>query len=266
MAKYLEYFRISFVNILAYRARYYVGILTYIIYIAIYYYIWKAIYANSDPGATINSYSLKQMTTYVAVGWVSRQVFYNNLDRDIEAKVTDGSLAMDLLKPIDFQAMAYSKVFGEALFRFVLFALPTAVVAYFLFDISLPHSGLDTIAFLFSVMIAALIHTNINFIVGSFAIPLKSIEGIAHAKANLMLFLSGLLIPFDMLPATLAGVFKALPFAAITYVPVNIYLGKYAGAELAFQLGIQLAWAVGLLVASRLLWNYFMRGVVIQGG
>src|SRR5262249_11409646 len=155
---------------------------------------------------------------------ISRSFFYNNLDREIEQKVSDGGLAMDLLKPIDFQAMAYSKVFGEALFRFVLFALPTAFIARLLFDISLPASPLCVVAFFLSLVFAALIQTNINFIVGAFAIPLKSIEGIAHAKANLMLFLSGLLVPFDMLPHVLAVLFKALPFAAITYVPVNIYL------------------------------------------
>ncbi|MCX7719043.1 MAG: ABC-2 family transporter protein [Candidatus Sumerlaeaceae bacterium] len=263
MAKYLEYLRISFLNIFAYRARYYVGIVTYIIYIAIYYSIWKAIY---DHSPSIDGLSPGQMTTYVAVGWISRSFFFNNLDREIERRVVDGSLAMDLLKPIDFQAMAYARTFGEMLFRLVLFALPTSVVAVMIFPVAPPASVPAAVAFVASSLMAALIYTNINFMIGSLAVPLKNIEGIAYAKQNLLLFLSGLVVPFDLLPAWIGGVLKVLPFAAISYLPLNIYLGRVTGGDLAVSLAVQAAWAVGLLVAARGLWNLFTRRIVIQGG
>ncbi|MBX7244674.1 MAG: ABC-2 family transporter protein [Candidatus Sumerlaeaceae bacterium] len=263
MGKYLEYFRISFLNIFAYRARYYVGIITYLIYIAIYYYIWKAIYANA---AQIDSFSLADMTTYVAIGWISRSFFFNNLDRDMEQKVVDGSLSMDLLKPVDFQGMIYAKAFGESLFRFALFALPTGVVAAFLFPIAAPVSIAGALGFLASTLLAAVIYVNINFMVGTLAIPLKNIEGIVHAKQSILLFLSGLLIPFAMLPEGIAALLKVLPFAGISYVPLNIYLGKVSGTEIAVALSGQAAWAVALLVASRVMWNHYTRRIVIQGG
>lgn len=263
MAKYLEYLRISFLNIFAFRARYYVGIITYIIYIAIYYSIWKAIYAHSP---SIDGISLPQMTTYVAVGWVSRSFFFNNLDREIERKVVDGSLAMDLLKPIDFRAMAYARTFGEMLFRLILFALPTAIVALMLFPIASPASVPAAVAFMASSLLAALIYTNINFMIGSLAVPLKNIEGIAYAKQNLLLFLSGLVVPFDLLPAWIGGLLKVLPFAAISYLPLNVYLGRVTGTELVLSLGVQGAWAVGLLIAARGLWSLFTRRIVVQGG
>lgn len=263
MAKYLEYLRISFINMLAYRARYYVGIITYIIYIAIYYHIWKAIYANSQE---IDNFSLPEMTTYVAVGWISRSFFFNNLDRDIEQKVINGSLSMDLLKPMDFQGMMYAKMIGEALFRGVLFAVPTAIAAWLLFPISGPASTLHAAAFLVSTLMAAVIYTNINYIVGALAIPLRKIEGIAYAKQNLLLFFSGLLIPFDMLPAGASSVLKVLPFAAISYQPLSIYLGKFSDSEVLLVLLVQAGWAVALFVASRLFWKRLMQTVIIQGG
>ena len=49
MKNYLEYSRLGFVNILAFRLRYYTGIVTYLINVTVYYFIWKALYAT-DPG------------------------------------------------------------------------------------------------------------------------------------------------------------------------------------------------------------------------
>jgi ABC-2 type transport system permease protein len=250
-------------NILAYRARYYVGIITYIIYIAIYYYIWRAIYAHSS---VIDSFSLSQIVTYASVGWISRSFFFNNLDRDIERKVVDGSLSLDLLKPVDFQGMQYARVLGESLFRLVLFAAPTAVVAFALFPIKPPVSVAAGLAFMLSTLLACLVYTNINFLVGSLAIPLKNIEGIAYAKHNLILFLSGLLIPFDMLPKTLGTILTYLPFAAVSYLPLNIYIGRTTGPEIVQALLLQAFWMIALLLLSRKIWTWLMARIVIQGG
>ena len=45
LAPYAEFTRVGFVNILAFRLRYYTGILTYLINVTVYYFIWKAVYA-----------------------------------------------------------------------------------------------------------------------------------------------------------------------------------------------------------------------------
>ncbi len=49
LAPYLEFSRVGFVNILAFRLRYYTGILTYIINVTVYYFIWRAVFAQSSP-------------------------------------------------------------------------------------------------------------------------------------------------------------------------------------------------------------------------
>ncbi len=71
LAPYREFSRIGFVNILAFRLRYYTGIVTYLINVTVYYFIWSAVYgprSGSAQGATLAGYSLPQMHTYVSVG------------------------------------------------------------------------------------------------------------------------------------------------------------------------------------------------------
>jgi ABC-2 type transport system permease protein len=265
--KYLEFFRISFLTILAYRARYYVGIVTYLIYIALNTSVWRAVYAGQETQQTpLSGLNLRELTTFIAVGWICRAFIYNNLDRDIETKVVDGSLAMDMLKPMDFQIMQYSRVLGEGLFRLTLFAGPTALLAFPLFGVSAPVDWTHGLAFFGSLLLGALLFLHINFMIGALAIPLRNLEGISYAKNNLMLFFSGLLIPFAMLPQNIADILRTLPFAGIIDTPLRIYLGQITQAELLPLLAFQLGWCLILFVLARWLWFFMMRQLVIQGG
>ncbi len=99
---YAEFARLGFVNTLAYRLRYYTGIVTYFIYVGVYYFIWKAIFAHSSR---IEEFNFSQILTYIAVGWTIRSVYFNNIDQEIAQQVLEGKLAMDLIKPVNVQCM-----------------------------------------------------------------------------------------------------------------------------------------------------------------
>ncbi|MBI1983225.1 MAG: ABC-2 family transporter protein, partial [Acidobacteria bacterium] len=89
---YAEFVRVGFVNTLAYRLRYYTGIVTYFIYVSVYYFIWKAIYEHSTE---IEGFDFSQILTYIAVGWIIRSFYFNNIDQEMAYAVTEGKLAMD---------------------------------------------------------------------------------------------------------------------------------------------------------------------------
>jgi ABC-2 type transport system permease protein len=78
LAPYIEFSRVGFVNILAFRLRYFTGIITYLINVTVYYFIWSAVYG---PGQQIAGYDLSQMITYVSAGWIIRSFYWNTIDR-----------------------------------------------------------------------------------------------------------------------------------------------------------------------------------------
>ena len=47
---YFEFARAAFLKILAYRLRYFTGIVTYFVNVSVYYFIWRAIYSSSPNG------------------------------------------------------------------------------------------------------------------------------------------------------------------------------------------------------------------------
>jgi len=206
---YAEFVRMGFVNMLAYRLRYYTGIVTYLIYVSVYYFIWKAIYEHA---ASIEGFDFGHMLTYIAVGWIIRSFYFNNIDQDMAYAVTEGKLAMDMIKPVSLQLMSVAIAFGESLFRLALLTVPTAVVLLLVYPIRRPASTIHFVGFFASVLLSFFIVAAINFTVGTFAIRLKSILGLLRAKYFLLELFSGLLIPISFFPLIFQYIFSVLPF------------------------------------------------------
>lgn len=266
IAPYLAFARTSFLNLLAYRARYFVGILTYFFNVTVWYYIWRALFDQAGPGARLGGFTFPEMLTYVATGWALRAFYFNEVDRDIASQVQEGRLAMALIKPVDFQTMTLSQALGESSFRAVLFATPIAVVLLLVYPLRLPASPLAGLLYVASGILSALLVGAINFCVGLVAIRTKSILGFLRAKYLVLELLSGLLIPPTFFPDSVQPVLDWLPFPHMSYTPGRIYLGLVSG-PLAFRaLAIQAAWVVALLLLGRLLWRTTARHIEVQGG
>ncbi|MBZ5514834.1 MAG: ABC-2 family transporter protein [Acidobacteriia bacterium] len=260
---YAEFVRVGFVNTLAYRLRYYTGIVTYFIYVSVYYFIWKAIYADS---ASIQGFDFGQMLTYISVGWIIRSFYFNNIDQDIAYAVMEGKLAMDLIKPVNPQFMYIAQALGESLFRLGMLTVPTAVVLLLVYPIRKPASALHFTGFFASVLLSFFIVAAINFAVGTFAIRLQSILGLLRAKYFLLELFSGLLIPISFFPRIFVDIFAVLPFEYISYVPVLIYLGKLSGWGIARALTLQVFWILVLFALGDAMWRWSSRKITIQGG
>jgi len=260
---YAEFARVGFVNTLAYRLRYFTGIVTYFIYVSVYYFIWKAIYEHST---SIEGFDFSHLLTYVGVGWIIRSFYFNNIDQDLAYQVTEGRLAMDLVKPVNIQLMYVARAAGESVFRLALLTLPTALVLFLVFPLRLPASLKHAVVFLVSVTMSLFIVAAINFAVGTFALRLQSILGLLRAKFFLLELFSGLLLPISFFPEVFQKIFRVLPFEYISYVPMLIYLGKLNGVGLARAIGIQIFWVAVLLAMGDGLWRWSSRKVIIQGG
>lgn len=260
---YGEFVRVGFVNTLAYRLRYYTGIVTYFLYVSIYYFIWKAIYEHS---ASIEGFNFSQILTYIAVGWTIRSVYFNNIDQDMAQAVLEGKLAMDLIKPVNVQSMYISQALGESVFRLALLTVPTAVVLFLVYPLRPPGGGWGFLAFLVSVIFSFFIVAGINFATGTLAIRLTSILGLLRAKFFLLDLFSGLLIPISFFPSGVQKALAVMPFQYISYIPVLLYIGKITGAGILKALGLQLFWMLAMLGLGGLMWKWSSRKITIQGG
>lgn len=262
---YFEFTRIGFVNILAFRLRYFTGIVTYLINVTVYYFIWRAVY-GAEAGAQIAGYDLGQMITYVAVGWIIRSFYWNTIDQEMAYQVLDGKIAMDMIKPVSVQAMWLARAVGESAFRLGLLTAPTAVAIALIFPVQAPASVAHFALFVVAVLGSFLLMGAINFMIGTCAVRLKSILALIRAKYWLMELLSGLLIPMTFFPEKIRAVLAWLPFEHVAFTPLQIYLGKLTPAEAGVMLAAQWFWVVALLWLGGHWWALSSRKITIHGG
>ncbi len=176
LGSHLEFARIGFANILAFRLRYYTGVLTYVFNVTVYYFIWRAVYApaaaiGASQTGSLAGFSLPQMLTYVSVGWIMRSFYWNTIDQEMAYEVLDGKIAMELIKPVSVQWMWIFRSAGESLFRLLLLTAPAAVVIALIFPVQGPASRRQIAPFLLAVLASFLLMAAINFIIGTCAIP-----------------------------------------------------------------------------------------------
>jgi ABC-2 type transport system permease protein len=248
---------------LAFRLRYYTGVLTYFINVSVYYFIWRAIFA-ADPG--FGGFTFPQMVTYVAVGWIIRSMYFNNIDVEMAEDILEGKITMALLKPVSVQVSAIARVIGESAFRLVLLTAPTALVIAFVFPVLAPASAGHFAIFLAALAGSVLVVAGMNFIVGACAITMVSILGLLRAKFWIQDLLSGVLVPISLFPAPLREISRWLPFEHIGYTPLMIYLGKLSRAEMAQALAIEAFWVAFLLTFGAWFWRRMSRKIAIHGG
>jgi ABC-2 type transport system permease protein len=266
LALYGEFARITFLKMLAYRLRYYTGVVTYLVFVAGNTFLFRAVYRDLPADAQIGGFDAQSIVTYIAIAWIGRSLTFNNIDRDISTQVTEGNIAQNLMKPIDFQAMTYFGALGELAFRFVLFTLPISLVVFPLFRVGGPASLADGAAAALSFLLAFVVNSGVNFVVGTFALHLKSILGLVRAKYVLLELLTGALVPLSFFPDPWRGIVEMLPFQAIGWIPVTIWMGQRQGAELVQALAVQAFWAVALTLLGALLWRHGVRRTTVQGG
>ncbi|MFF2480157.1 ABC transporter permease [Paenibacillus sp. NPDC058071] len=263
MSAYLDFIRIRFLTMLAYRVNYYSGIVIYAINIGAYYFLWKAIYGDAE---TLQGFTLAQMTTYVAVSWMARAFYFNNLDREIANEIRDGSVATQLIRPYNYLFVKMMQGFGEGLFRLLLFMVPGMLIVCLIFPVSLPTDPLTWAVYLVMLFLSFLINSQINILTGLFAFFVENNEGMMRMKRVMVDLFSGVLIPIAFFPGWLETVMKWLPFQAITYLPSAVFTGRTPLHEAYGVMGLQLVWFVILLAPIVFIWRAARKRLFVQGG
>ncbi|WP_028399864.1 ABC transporter permease [Ectobacillus panaciterrae] len=263
MDKYLEMIRIRFLMMLAYRTNYYSGILIYTINIGAYYFLWNAIYGGKE---SIQGLSVAQMTTYVAVAWMARAFYFNNIDREIAMEIREGRVAVELIRPYNYLGMKVMQGLGEGIFRFVFFSIPGMFIVALLFSLTITTNVQTWVYFFISLIFSFIINTQINLITGMMTFFLFNNDGLMYAKRVMIDLFSGLLLPISFYPLWAQTVMKFFPFQAISYIPSMIFSEGIKGEAVWNAIMFQVIWSVVLILPIAVMWNMAKKRLIVQGG
>ncbi|MGP4079774.1 ABC transporter permease [Pseudalkalibacillus sp. R45] len=263
MGKYIEMIRIRFLMMLAYRTNYYSGIIIYSINIAAYYFLWSAIYGGKED---IQGLSVIQMTTYIAVAWMARAFYFNNIDREIALEIKEGKVAVELIRPYHYLNMKTMAALGEGIFRLLFFSVPGMFLVSLVFPLQFSANLATWGYFGISILFSFIINTQINLMTGIFTFFIFNNDGLMRAKRVVIDLFSGLILPISFYPGWAQSAMEWFPFMYISYVPSMIFSEGFIGQQVLNALMMQFLWCLLLLVPLQILWVLAKKQMVIQGG
>jgi viologen exporter family transport system permease protein len=117
-----------------------------------------------------------------------------------------------------------------------------------------------------SMTLAVLVSFGFRFLLNVSAFWTTDARGLGSIALAATMFLGGFVVPIPYFPEWLQPIALALPFAAITQAPADLFIERIQGAAVVGVLAMQFTWAVVLLSAAQLLTLAATRRVVIQGG
>jgi ABC-2 type transport system permease protein len=233
------------------------------------YFLWQAIYQNS-PTASINGLDFKGMITYLIFARVaSALVFASSSFWIIGQDIYEGSIAFNLIRPINYRYRLLFTSFGNFISAFILMFLPLMVISTILLNVTLGGSipsVLAIVLFLLSALLSFVIADSLNFLIGEISLFTNALFGLMIIKNVVFSFFSGSLLPSSFFPDWLNQILKFLPFQSMIEKPINILMGNYSSIEILESFLTQLLWVLVLSLACNLSFNKLKKHVVSVGG
>ncbi len=266
--KYWHVIKIGIQNNVTYRFNFLARALFGLIPLVAMLHLWRTIYADKDPGATVGTYTLAQMISYYLLTTVvDALTAVNEDDWQIAADIRDGQISQFLLKPIDYLTYRLC-LFGAGRVSY----LSVAAIPLTLFILSLnryfvlPADWATLGWFLVSVCLTALLQFFISYALAMLAFWVLEVSTFIFIVFAFEYIASGHLFPLDILPTGLQQVLALTPFPYQLYFPISIYMGKITGPALLQGLLIQACWVFVAYGVARWAWSRGIRRYGAVGG
>lgn len=268
ISEYLPFSKGVIQRQMSYKIGFFMRTIGGLIQVLIMYYLWMSIF-NSSPTGEINGFTAKEMVLYVIISYITSSIVEAYIEGTISSEIRDGSIATYLIKPISYQKRILFESFGQVILKIVTVLLPLwigfSIYRFVSIGETLPSIG-NILLYLVSLVLAFCVRFTFNFIFGLSAFFVTYIWGFMLCKGIIFRFFSGELIPMIFFPLALQNVLKFLPFSALNYTPVMIYMGKFTTNEIIFSIGVQVVWLIIFYVALRLLWKKAIKRLTVLGG
>lgn len=263
MTKYWLVAKLTLQEYLAYRLNFWLEIIGGVINMLAALGLWYFMFAQSQQ-ATLGGYDLKQMITYlIGAGLINSFILLTNQGDEINDDIHYGQLTNFLIKPLSPFIYWLTRDFCRRGITFGLGLVSFFVISIFFNDyLNAPQ---NLLLCLVSVSLAALLHFLIFYLGSIIAFWLEQSWGPRFVLRMLMELASGALIPLTFFPEVWKNIFMWLPFKLFSWVPMQIYLGKFNAAEtrgyfLEAFIWIAVIYLISLWVTKKGLKNYVASG------
>jgi ABC-2 type transport system permease protein len=269
MNAYLAVVSARFRTLLQYRGAAAAGVVTQTLFGLVRLMILEGFYRSAGA----QPFTFAQAVGYVWLGQITFTMLPYNLDREVRALVESGTVAYELVRPVDLYTFWYARTLAWRAAPMVLRALPMIVFVTLVLPMmglgewSLSLPSLTTSVLWAASMVGALaVSAALSTLMSVSLLWTVSGEGIVILTSSLMTLLSGLIMPLPLFPDWAQPILRALPAAAMLDLPARLFTGHIPPGQAGWVLAQQAGWTLALILIGRILLARVSRRLVIQGG
>jgi ABC-2 type transport system permease protein len=247
---------------LMYRADFALGTLFRFLPIVTQVFLWEAIY-QARTGAsdqTIGGYSYGDMVAYFLIVMLGRAFSsMPGLASGIARDIRNGTIKKYLTQPVDMLGYLFCYRAAHKLVYYFVATGPFVLVFWLCRGYFSGWPDAITLAgFFASLVMGFLLGFLLEALIGMIAFWFLEVSSLLFIYMMLNYFLSGHMIPLDLLGPKLNAAIEFLPFKFLAYTPAAIFLERYDHAQLGRELLIELTWIIVLWIGCQVA---FKRGV-----
>lgn len=263
MKVFWQLIQISFRQQLTYRTAMIAGMATNIFFGILRVAVLAALYNGKEM---VNGLSMQAAVTFA--GLTQAMIMFVMLFGyfEIMQSVSSGAVAGDLIRPVDYFLLWLGKDIGRAIVNLVIRGIVFFIIFALFFDVLIPQTAGQWLAFAVALTFSYLLSFSWRFLINLVAFWTPDALGIGRIMFLFTQFLSGFLMPLQLLPDWFGALCRLTPFPSIITTPAGIFLGTLQGSDLWLGLIQQAGWLAALLVIGQIVYRAGIRRLVVQGG
>ena len=248
---------------LQYRSAAFAGLCTQLFWGMIRIAIFSAFYRSTLHA---QSMTLSDTMTYVWLGQAMFAILPWQVDPDVQSMIKTGTVAYELLRPVDLYSLWFTRAFGQRIAPLLLKAVPMLTIAAIFMHLKPPATWQCGVAWMTATFLAAILASVISALMTISLLWTTTGDGIARLLPVFAYSLSGMDVPLVFFPNWSHPLLYALPFRYLVDFPFRLYLGKFPMSDWPALFGQEIAWIVALVILGRVLVARGRRKLVLQGG
>lgn len=258
---YLALMRYNFKQQFAYRASLYMQIIGSVIWVYIKVCIWQALLRT---GNSVEQ-TVEELVTYTVVAFLIEQITSNNTAHALAAKVKNGSIAIDLIRPFPLKWYLFYQQLSENVFYTIFIGGPITLISILLWSVRIPEAA-DFVFGLLSIILAVFLTFSFQYLIGLLVFWLKDVTYTRMITGGILELFSGSMIPLWFYPESFRQVCMVLPFRFMVFEPISVFLGEYDTMGCIRVIAIQFFWTIVLTIVGEFIWKKVQKNITVQGG
>lgn len=262
MKKYWLVFKKSLKSELTYRSAALWGIVSATLSFLIQIFLWQALLGTGIRNDT----SFPDMLLYVLINSVISPLTRTNVAGMIENAMIDGTISMELLRPISYKGYMFSQTIGKNIYGVVTATVPVMLISLPLLSGAVLPDTVHILLFLLSALLGIALTFEVTYLAGLLAFWLQRCWFIRFYLHGLRSIFGGTMVPIWFYPEFLKNLSFFLPFRYMTFEPINIFLMKSSIEQAWISILAAFLWLVGLSLADKLVWRLATKKLTVNGG